>query len=235
MSELCKWLHEQLEQLPIIKFPFKLEQLPRNGIYFIYEEGEIWGHGGDKARIVRVGTHKKEGNFMIRINEHFLLDELKMCFDATKPAPHDRSIFRKNIGMALLNKAKDEYLKIWKIDFTTKQNRKEYGHHRDIQKEKKFEAEITGILREKFSFRFIIIDEQKKRMEVESSLIGTVARCELCKPSDNWLGNYSPKKEIKESGLWLIQHLNANEINENGKNDVLNATRRTKQWITNNA
>lgn len=34
MSELCKWLHEQLEQLPRIEFPFELEKLPENGIYF---------------------------------------------------------------------------------------------------------------------------------------------------------------------------------------------------------
>jgi len=103
MSELCRWLHEQLEQLP------------ENWIYFFYEDGEIWGHGGYKQRIVRIGTHK-DGNFISRIKEHFLFDESKMNFDTTKPAPHERSIFRKNIGRALLNKEKDEYLKIWEID-----------------------------------------------------------------------------------------------------------------------
>ncbi|MEM2939849.1 MAG: hypothetical protein QXU95_06250 [Candidatus Bathyarchaeia archaeon] len=30
MSELCRWLHEQLEKLPSIKYPFKLEILPEN-------------------------------------------------------------------------------------------------------------------------------------------------------------------------------------------------------------
>ena len=93
MSEICKWLHEQLEQLPLVKFPLKKEKLPENGIYFFYEDREIWGHEGDKPRIVRIGTNK-EGNFRSRIKEHFLLDESKMNFDATKPAPHDRSIFR---------------------------------------------------------------------------------------------------------------------------------------------
>gem|GEM_PF-3534987 len=37
ISELCRWLHEQLEQLPHVRFPFKLELLPENGIYFFYE------------------------------------------------------------------------------------------------------------------------------------------------------------------------------------------------------
>ncbi len=79
MSENCKWLHIQLEQITVIKFPFKLEDLPENGIYFFYEDGEIWGHGGIKPRIVRIGTHK-DGNFRSRIKEHYLLDESKMNF-----------------------------------------------------------------------------------------------------------------------------------------------------------
>ncbi|GBC68339.1 hypothetical protein HRbin01_00018 [archaeon HR01] len=74
MSDLCKWLHEQL---------------PENGIYFFYEKGEIWGHGGDKPRIVRIATHR-EGNFRSRIGKHYLLNESWMNFD--------RSIFRYIIG-----------------------------------------------------------------------------------------------------------------------------------------
>lgn len=233
MTELCKWLHENIEQLPLIKFPFKLEQLPENGIYFFYEDGEIWGHGGDKQKIVRIGTHKN-GNFRSRIKEHFLLDESKMNFDATKPAPKDRSIFRKNIGRALLNKEKDNYLKIWEIDFTIKANRERYRDYRDIQKEKRIEIEITKILREHFSFRFIILENESDRIGaegLESSLIGTIANCKLCRPSNNWLGRYSTKKQIKESGLWLIQHLNAKCINEKDKKIILNAIRMTKLWL----
>jgi hypothetical protein len=46
MSELCKWVHERLEALPVFSFPFDLEQLPRNGIYFFLRAGEVWAHGG---------------------------------------------------------------------------------------------------------------------------------------------------------------------------------------------
>jgi hypothetical protein len=233
MSELCRWLHEQLEQLPLIKFPFKLEILPENGIYFFYEEGEFWGHGGEKLRIVRVGTHKN-GNFRSRIKEHFLLDKYWMNFDKNKPKPSDRSIFRKNIGRALLNKEKDEYLKIWEIDFMIGQNQHLWGNKRDIEKEKRIEEEITKILREKFSFRFIVLHPSVKRMGskgLESSLIGTLARCELCKPSPNWLGNYSPVQKIRESGLWLVQHLGANPINENDKELILSAVSETMKWL----
>lgn len=233
MSELCKWLHEQLEQLPIIRFPFMLGQLPENGIYFFYENGEKWGHGGNRLRIVRIGTHR-DGNFRSRIKEHYLIDQSKMNFNKNNPKPSDRSIFRKNIGRALLNRDKNDYLQIWDTDFMKRKNIESLVHKRDIDTEKKTESEITKILRENFSFRFVIIDIQTERMGsegLESSLIGTVANCGLCRPSLNWLGNYSPKIEIKNSGLWLVQHLKNRGINEDDKATILNAITKTKEWI----
>jgi hypothetical protein len=104
MSEKCSWLHSQLESLPLLRFPFNVKSLPSNGIYFFYEEGEMIDHGNSpKPRIVRIGTHK-ENNFQTRISEHFLLNESKLNFTIANPKPSDRSIFRKNIGRALLNK-----------------------------------------------------------------------------------------------------------------------------------
>jgi hypothetical protein len=44
---------------------------------------------------------------------------------------------------------------------------------------------------------------------LERALIGTLASCALCGPSAQWLGSYSSKPQIRESGLWLIQHLKA--------------------------
>jgi len=66
-----------------------------------------------------------------------------------------------------------------------------FGQLRKIEKEKELELEITRILRDNFSFRFIKLDVQKERMGkkgLESALIGTVARCTMCKPSSLWLG-----------------------------------------------
>jgi hypothetical protein len=73
-----------------------------------------------------------------------------MDFDKNKPKPSDRSIFRKNLGRALLNKEKDDYLKIWEIDFTARRNQELWGDKRDMEKEKKKEEKITKILRKSF-------------------------------------------------------------------------------------
>ena len=145
-AALCDWLHQSIDALPLFSYPFDPDALPRNGIYFFYEKGERCGHPKGNPRIVRVGTHRN-GNFRSRIAEHFLLNEQKMAFTENQPAPHDRSIFRKHIGGALLNEAKDPYLYVWKIDFIPRKTRASKRHLRDISKEKAIEREVTQIIR----------------------------------------------------------------------------------------
>jgi hypothetical protein len=172
-----------------------------------------------------VGTHR-DGNFRSRIAEHYLLDEASMNFDKNKPKPSDRSIFRKNIGRALLNKEHDSYLKTWETDFTYHDNKVKYAGERDIVKEQEIERKITEILRSNFSFRFIELVSQKERMGrggIESALIGTLAKCPQCKASGDWLGKYSPKTEISNGKLWLVQHLKANSLNGTHKKIILDA------------
>jgi hypothetical protein len=230
-TEYCHWLHEQLEKLPAVQYPFDSTTLPNNGIYFFYENGEFWGHGHTNRRIVRIGTHK-DGNFKSRMSEHFLLKESKMNFTSDRPGPHDRSIFRKNLGRALLEG--DDYLKIWDIDFTKTANRKKYSSLRNIAKEKELETEITKLIRECFSFRFIMFEGQRARMGsggVESRLISTVANCKLCKPSDSWLGLHSSKPQIKGGKLWLVQHLKGPPLSARDNDAIAAAIETTQDFL----
>ena len=237
LDETCSWLHSQLESLPMIKVPFDIVKLPLNGIYFFYEQGEYANHGNSvgsiginnntiNSRIVRVGTHK-ENNFRSRISEHFLLNEVtKMKFTIANPKLSDRSIFRKNIGRALLNKENDCYLKIWNIDFLPKDNRLKFNLMRNIAKERQIESQITKMLRETFSFRYIPLEGQETRIGkegLESRLIGTISSCSLCQPSNNWLGKYSPIREIRNGKLWLSQYLHSTPLIEQDKIDIATA------------
>ena len=235
-TEYCHWLHSTLEEFPMNKYPFDINVLPVNGIFFFYQDGEFWGHGGNIHKIVSIGSHRN-GNFVNRIKEHFLFNEKRMIFDKMKAKPSDRSSFRKNIGKALLNIEKDDYSKIWEIDFTTKQNIDRYNSLRDIVKEKDIESHITKLLRQQFSFRFIIVNNQAERIGgkgLKSSLIGTVSHCKLCKPSDNWLGRFSRTKQIENSGLWLVQHLDSEGINNLDKENISISIKSAKDRFTNN-
>lgn len=227
-------LYRIIELLSIFKNPFDLKLLPNNGVYFFYEEGENSDHGNNikKPRIVRIGTHK-ENNFRSRISEHFLLNESKMKFTQTNPKPSDRSIFRKNIGRALLNKQGDfDYLKVWEIDFTSNVQRTKYLHLRNIEREMGIESQITELLRKRFYFRLIPLEIQERRMGktgIESRLIGTVANCKWCGPSKYWLGRYSPLLKINGGKLWLSQYLNSAGLTDNDKTRLLEVIASVKE------
>ena len=64
---------------------------------------------------------------------------------------------------------------------------------------------------------------------IESRLIGTVTSCKFCKPSDYWLGKFSPKSQIKNGKLWLSQHLDSIELSDSDKRDLLIAIENTKE------
>lgn len=222
MSLICKQLHELVQRLPEASWPFELDQLPQNGVYFFYEQGEAWGHGGGVGRIVRVGTHR-EGNFRTRMADHYVVNDRKMNFTREKAAPKDRSIFRKNIGRALLNRDRDPYLAVWELDFTTRDSLQKNGFRRDIEKELEIEQEVTRILRERFTFRYVEVAGQNRRMGtsgLEATFIGTLASCSCCTPSPNWLGRFSSKPKIVQRGLWLEQHLKAAPLTETAFSDL---------------
>ncbi len=191
-KDICKELHVWARSLPRHHFPFKEGAIPKNGLYLLFEAGEE-AHGGE--RIVRAGTHTGEGQLLSRLHQHFLTEN------------KDRSIFRKNIGRALLNKSKDTYWQLWELDMTSAAARKKDGHKIDAAKQKEVEQKVTKYLREHCSFAVVAVGDKIKRLQMESKIISTLSLCEACEPSAKWLGHKSPKEKIRESGLWLVNEL----------------------------
>ena len=172
MSNYCEYIHRLFNDMERQSFPFDKNKIPVNGIYILFEKGEF-AHTVD--RIVRIGTHTGKNQLYSRINQHFILEN------------KDRSIFRKNIGRALLNKNKDKYLEQWEIDLTTKEAKDKYLNSIDIKKIKSIENEVTKYLQEYFSFIFFEVDNKDMRLALESKIISTVSLCSECKQSENWL------------------------------------------------
>jgi len=199
MSEMCGKLHQLFGQLPRFRFPFDACKIPLNGIYVLYEEGEL-GHGVD--RIVRIGTHTGINQLRSRLEQHFLREN------------KDRSIFRKNIGRALLSKEGDPFLSQWELDLTTHEAKERYHGQVDYQKQKEVEKLVTDYIRSSFSFAVFRVDDKVSRLGWESKIISTVSLCKECQPSGNWLGLHSPKEKIRESGLWIVNELYKQPISE---------------------
>ena len=101
----CLELHALVATGTVHRVPFESRAVPMDGVYALFETGET-AHGG--PRIVRVGTHTGDGQLPSRLLQHFVNEN------------KDRSIFRKNIGRALLAKAGDLYLAEWEIDRTSR-------------------------------------------------------------------------------------------------------------------
>ena len=183
-EEVYLRIHELLELLPLYRHPVKRRDLPSNGIYFFYEEGEVIKIGSRVIkRIVRVGTHREQDRFPNRILDHFYGNK-------------NSSIFRRHLGAAILAKENpyDPRLREW---------------IRGSMSLRDIEEKVNKLLREKFSFRYVRVDDREERLELEERLISTLARFSPKYVSPNWLGCYSPSREINESGLWNVEHVDS--------------------------
>ena len=199
MSLMCNDIHQLFVTMKRYRFPFDESELPKNGIYILFEKGEI-GHNAE--RIVRVGTHTGEGRLVSRLKEHFLKEN------------KDRSIFRKNIGRAILAKNNDVFLEQWNWDLTTRENRDRLLPLLDTDQQKQIEKKVTSYIQEHFSFVIFEVSTKDDRMDLESKIISTISLCQDCIPSDEWLGNSSPVQKIRKSGLWLVQGLYKTPLNK---------------------
>lgn len=206
MTALYDQLHDLFNSKRRFRFPFdnEINQIPVNGIYLIFEEGEKYK---DWDRIVRVGTHTGDGQLRSRLKQHFVKEN------------KNRSIFRKNIGRCLLNKDKHPYLSIWELDSTSKADKIKNLPLIDKDFQQKIERWVSQYIQESLSFVVFEIPTKEKRLFWESRIISTLAAFPNIKPSENWLGNYSPKNKIRQYGLWQVNELlnqviNLNELDE---------------------
>jgi hypothetical protein len=192
IEKICSELHKIVHSEKRYTFPFRENEIPLNGIYILFEKGE-YGHQGD--RIVRVGSHTGNNQLRSRLKQHFLLEN------------KDRSIFRKNIGRAILNKNQDPFLNDWDLNLTATDNKKQCSRSEYLLKCQEVEKQVSDYIQHNFSFVVFEIEEKELRLELEQKLISTVSLCTECRPSEQWFGYYSPKEKIRESGLWLVNHL----------------------------
>jgi hypothetical protein len=164
VETLCADLHSLVRSLRRHRFPASSLTLSGNGLYFLFEAGET-SHGGD--RIVRVGSHRGTANLQARLQEH------------TTPNK-DRSILRKNIGRALLSRARDPFLEIWNLDLTSHENRERFGARVDPAKQREVEDEVSSHIERNMSFSVIAMPDPEAGLALERLCIGTLSLCASC-------------------------------------------------------
>lgn len=199
MSVICGKIHVLSSSQEIYSFVSNPKNIPQNGIYVLFEEGEL---AHDTNRIVRVGTHTGKDQLRSRLDQHFIHEN------------KDRSIFRKNIGRALLNRDHDPFSDQWELDLTTHAAKLKYIGIIDLVKQLQVERRVTEYIQQCFKFVVFEVATKEDRLKWESHLISTISLCEECKPSSQWLGQYSPKEKIRKGGLWIVNELYKQPLSE---------------------
>jgi hypothetical protein len=194
-NTMCDRLHKLFCSMPRYTWE-QIREVPfTNGIYIIFEKGEQYR---GMERIVRVGTHTSSDRLKTRLLNHFVNEN------------HDGSIFRKNIGKAILNAHCDPYLANWTIDTSKPENRAYW----DVDKNADTERRVSKFLRENFTFTVFQVTDKVERLRMEEAIIAALNAEPEFMPSLKWSGRYSPEQEIRESGLWLKRGLNGKPLTE---------------------
>lgn len=197
-ASMCAKLHRLFNEMPRLHWN-EIDTIPfSSGIYIVFEVGETY-QGMD--RIVRVGTHRSDGRLRGRLKDHFVKEN------------KDGSIFRKNIGKAILFKNKHPYLDIWNLDSSRRGMTTSFeGYDPEIQR--KIEKTVSTYMREHFSFVCFPVLSEKERLRLEEGIVATLNMTKDFTASPAWRGKYSPHRQISESGMWLKQGLTGVPLTE---------------------
>ena len=202
---MCARLHNIFNNLPRLHWDTIDDIAFDNGIYILFEDGEAY-YGMD--RIVRVGTHRSDGRLRRRLKDHFISEN------------KDGSIFRKNIGKAILKKKKNPYLNVWSVDTSKQEKIIRLGDSYDPIFQKKVEENVTKYMRDHLSFVCFPVATEQERLRLEEGIIAALNRSSDFTSSSEWRGKYSTEHEIVQSGMWLKQGLDGIPLAENEYKDI---------------
>ncbi len=187
MDSITRWAYQTLNQLDCHTWQTQSWMGPHNGIYVFYEKGETVTDGGHTwDRIVRIGTHRRDGNFRARIRQHYGPAK-------TLGGNKNSSVLRKHLGGAIMRRRdpEDPRLSDWlKPGGPT---------FREI------EEDVSRSLRDHFTFVCFRVDDAADRLALESGLIALMAQAPLGPPTSGWLGRFAASPAIRRSGLWNTQ------------------------------
>ena len=175
---------------------------PKRGVYFFFENGELRNSSGDGPRVVRVGTHAvtlgSKTSLWNRLSTH-------RGSARTGGGNHRGSIFRKLVGYALMIRHPECTIETWGEGDSAPA---------DIRAaEFELEQGASAVIG-KMPLLWLGVDDppdpQSQRGYIERNaiaLLSSYGKNAIDPPSENWLGNHSPREKVKLSGLWNQRHV----------------------------
>lgn len=213
-------------------------KVPENGVYIMFEKGETVKHEGTpevRDRIVRIGINRESGNLLERLKKHYtgkmrqsvFRKHVGSCFlnpnnpeyrpeYETNEALLEKRVseyIQNNITFSILtigDEAQSSFKESVKSDFFNPNHpnyRPEYESDKSL-----LEKKLSEYLQNSIVFSMMSLNDKVDRENIERKLIATVAQCEECQPSPNWLGRYCKEPKISNGKLWNVQGLNAEPL-----------------------
>jgi hypothetical protein len=174
---------------------------PRQGVYFFCEDGEVRADG--LRRVVRVGTHALTATSMTTLWGRLRQHRGRLSGRNSGGGNHRASVFRRHVGAALIrrNNLPEGLLVSW------------LDRHRPAGERASQEAQIEVQVSRYIGampFLWLAVPGRAERGYVERNSIALLSCLTggLDLPTATWLGHYAPRPEIRNSGLWNIDHIN---------------------------
>ena len=188
-----------------------IQNLPVRGVYFFFEPGENRTHSGTGQRVIRVGTHaltaSSRSTLKQRLRNHRGLE--------SGGGNHRGSIFRLLVGMALLGRGGLGACPSWGIkgDADRAALALKCSPGEIKTKEERIEQAVTKYLGT-MSFVWLAVSDDagpnSLRGVIERNSIALLSNLNaepIDPPSNGWLGRFSDRPLVRESGLWNQRHV----------------------------
>nr|WP_240940450.1 hypothetical protein [Haloarcula argentinensis] len=191
---------------------------PSRGVYFFFAPDET-RENTSQLRVTRVGTHAVSQG-----SSTSLWDRLKQHYGTGSRSQnhphggnHRGSVYRKRVGEAIIHRddVQDQYPS-WNQRWSSIDRERDTVRDEEYSLEKK----VSSFIRRKPLLWIRVDDEPSKNSErgfIERNTIALLSNYEketLDPRSSTWLGKHSPKQEIRESGLWNVNHVEENYDSE---------------------
>lgn len=178
---------------------------PERGIYFFFAPDE-YRETRDQLRLTRVGTHAVSAGSGATLWSRLRTHRGAMRGTYEGGGSHRGSVFRERVGEALIERAgaHTEYPD-WGVGSSAGSEKRQDEHE--------MEAQVSEYIRE-LPFLWVAVDDEpgpeSDRVYIERNAIALVSNYQkeaLDPRVDDWLGYHSPSPEIRESGLWNVNHV----------------------------
>ncbi|WP_082222518.1 hypothetical protein [Halorubrum halophilum] len=207
---------------------------PDRGVYFFLEPGET-RDSADQLRVTRIGTvavskptsEKSTTSLWGRLKQHYGTGSGSP--NHPHGGAHRGSVYRKHAGEAIIEKhdLDDDYPDWDKRWSSIERERSEVRDEEYI-----LERRVSTYVREQ-PFLWVNLDDEPSvdsdRAYLERNAIALLSNFDkqpIDPRRDGWLGRYSQSREIRESGLWNVNHVDERydseflDIFQNAVNDT---------------